>query len=198
MAVRIANYPEDFRPTDEFKKKKDALKIENDTYFSVDTRKWFDGHIIRYNWTCDDCHNGKVRVKNHVSLLGRLQLNGFDYTETWRGGLVLNQDVFRLGINGTIQEVISIPSQRGNEECMKTVSRGDDSLIVTGCEQFGYGVNLYVTSKIGFKAFTWGPYESEAIYLRNLQLVHNIIAVVDVDMTPWRRYRSGGVYLYAT
>lgn len=33
--------------------------------------------------------------------------------------------------------------------------------------------------------------------MRGLQLAHNIVAVVDVDPNPERRYRAGGVYLYA-
>ena len=54
VVVHIANYPEDFRPTEEFKQKRDSLKIQNDSFFTIETRKWFDGHIIRYNWTCQD------------------------------------------------------------------------------------------------------------------------------------------------
>jgi hypothetical protein len=55
VTVRIANYPEGFKPTEEFKKKEGSLKIQNNSFFSVDTRKWFDGNIIRYNSSCPDC-----------------------------------------------------------------------------------------------------------------------------------------------
>lgn len=133
VTVRIANYPEDFKPTDEFNSNKDLLKIQNDTYFSISTRKWFKGHVLRYNWTCDDCHNGRIRLFNHVNYLGRLRLNGADYTETWLGGLVLHDHIFRLSLNGSVGEVLLVPSQRQNEECLRTVSYGDDSLMVTGC-----------------------------------------------------------------
>ena len=54
--------------------------------------------------------NGKVRVYNHVNYMGRQRLNGVDYTETFLGGLVLNDNLFRLGTNGSISEVILIPS----------------------------------------------------------------------------------------
>jgi hypothetical protein len=33
--------------------------------------------------------------------------------------------------------------------------------------------------------------------MRNIELQHNIFAVIDVDINPGRKTRSGGVYLYA-
>jgi hypothetical protein len=165
---------------------------------TFETRKWFTGHVLHYNHSCPDCDSRKVRVLNPISYMQRLKMRGNDYAETFRGGVLLWDDLFRLHTNGSVRDVILLPDSKMDEQCLRVVSRNDDSLIITGCEVFGWGVNLYMTSLAGEKAFTWGPYRSAAVYMRNLELVHNILAVVDVDFNPWRKYRSGGVYLYAT
>lgn len=164
---------------------------------TFDTSKWFTGHVLRYNHTCTDCESNKIRVQNPVSYMRRLQMKGTDYAETFRGGILLWDDLFRMHTNGSVRDVILLPDQKMDEQCLRVVSRNDDSLIITGCEVFGWGANLYLTSLAGEKAFTWGPFRTSALYLRNMELVHNILMIVDVDFGPQRRYRSGGVYLYA-
>lgn len=59
VSVKVANYPEGFTPTAEFEKVKGKLKIEEKSRLSWDTRQWFKGHILRYNYSCPDCH-GKI------------------------------------------------------------------------------------------------------------------------------------------
>lgn len=76
-------------------------------------------------------------------------------------------------------------------------SRADDLVTVTGCQQFGGGVNIYITSLASEKGFSWGPYKTGAIFARNLQLVNNLLLVTDVDDHPEFAMRAGGVFIYA-
>jgi hypothetical protein len=100
VSVKVANYPEDFKPTSEFEKIRNSLKAEKGQY-TFDTRKWFTGHILRYNYSCPDCHHG-VRLVSHINTTGLLRIGGSDYAETFFGGMALWEDIFRLRINGSI------------------------------------------------------------------------------------------------
>lgn len=156
VSVKVANYPEDFKPTSEFEKIRNSLKAEKGQY-TFDTRKWFTGHILRYNYSCPDCHHG-VRLVSHINTTGLLRIGGSDYAETFFGGMALWEDIFRLRINGSIYEILLLPDPKAGERCFKLTSTFDDLVTVTGCRVAGQGTHLYITSQAGHRGFTWGPF----------------------------------------
>jgi hypothetical protein len=98
--------------------------------------------------------------------------------------------------NGSISEVLLIPDQKIDEICVKVASRYDDLVIASACQIFGGGVNVYITSLASEKGFTWGPFRTGAYFVKNLQLVNDLLVIVDVNDNPEFTYRAGGVYLY--
>jgi len=195
VSVKVANYPEDFKPTPEFDKIRSGLKAEKGQY-TFDTRKWFTGHILRYNYSCPNCYNG-VRLVSHINTTGLLRIGGSDYTETFFGGMSLWEDLFRLRLNGSISEILLLPDPKEGERCFKVTSTYDELVTVTGCRVSGQGTHVYITSLAAHRGFTWGPYITAARNSENLQLVNELLIVVDVDQYPQYRLRSGGVFVYA-
>lgn len=61
------------------------------------------------------------------------------------------------------------------------------------CE-LGTAVNVYVTSHVGSKSFTFGPYPTDAKAVNHAKLVGDILMIVDNDDNPF--LRAGGIYLY--
>jgi hypothetical protein len=55
-------------------------------------------------------------------------------------------------------------------------------------------VNVYVTSTVGSKPFTLGPYRTEAKAVNHAKIVGDILMIVDNYDNPY--IRAGGVYLY--
>lgn len=163
---------------------------------SWDTRLWFKGNILRYNYSCVDCHQ-KIELVSHIHNSAVLNLGGSDYTETFLGGMSLWEDLFRLRMNGSVSEILLLPDPKEGERCHKVTSTYDDLLTITGCRVNGGGTHMYITSLAGHRGFTWGPYRTGAHDITNLQLVNNIIMVTDVDQYPQFRMRNGGVFLYA-
>ena len=68
---------------------------------------------------------------------------------------------------------------------------------MTACQDKGSGINLYVSSFMSFKAFTWGPFKSAAYHVQNLQIVNSILMVVDTPSNLEEKKSVGAVYLYA-
>lgn len=132
VTVKIANYPEDFEPTSEFKSKNGTLKASHSSTLSLETRKWWKGHVLRYNYSCSDCKD-KVKVYDHVHTMRNITLPGRDFAETFFGGIVLWDDLIRLHSNGSVRDILHLPDAKNYETCVRVSSRGDDSLIVTGC-----------------------------------------------------------------
>ena len=106
----MANYPEGFNTTADFEKVRGKLKA-NRGQNGFDTRKWFKGHILRYNYSCTDCHTS-IRLISHIHYIGRINIGGRDYVETFFGGLVLWDDLFRLNYNGTVRQVFLLPDAK--------------------------------------------------------------------------------------
>lgn len=67
---------------------------------------------------------------------------------------------------------------------------------VTACQELGRGINLYVTSFTSFKAFTWGPYYSDAYNVRTLQIVNDVLMLTNTAANPNYLFEEGSVYLY--
>ena len=52
-----------------------------------------------------------------------------------------------------------------------------------------------MTSTVGHKPFTFGPYPTDARSVNHAKIVGNMLMIVDNDDDPFAR--AGGVYLYS-
>ena len=103
----------------------------------------------------------------------------------------------KLNLNGTIYSSINIPKLTDNYQdvCERVVSE-EDMLIITACTNPQSTVSLYVSSNIGYKPFTMGPWKTDSRYLTDLQLVNGLLMLVDVNPNPTMKLHNGGIYLY--
>lgn len=53
-----------------------------------------------------------------------------------------------------------------------------------------------MTSFTSFKAFTWGPYYSDAYNVRALQIINDVLMVADTPANPEYLFQPGAIYLY--
>lgn len=65
--------------------------------------------------------------------------------------------------------------------------------VLSLCE-LGDSVNVYVTSVVASKPFTFGPYPTDAKAVNHAKIVGDILMIVDNDDDPFRR--AGGIYIY--
>jgi hypothetical protein len=65
--------------------------------------------------------------------------------------------------------------------------------VVSLCEA-GEVVNIYITSIVATKPFTFGPYPTDAKAVNHAKIVGDILMIVDNDDNPFTR--AGGIYLY--
>jgi len=80
---------------------------------------------LGYNFTCPECgedQHAKVHLKEHVDPMATLHLTGYDFAETLFGSVIVNDDLFRLGLNGTVRDVINLPDQKFLERCVKVAT----------------------------------------------------------------------------
>lgn len=113
-----------------------------------------------------------------------MHIFGNFYTETLFGGLSVWEDLFRFRPNGSVYEISMLPDQKQLERCVRTASSEFEIFAVTACQEIGRGINLYITSFASFKAFTWGPYHSDAYEVRSLQIINDIVMVADTASNP--------------
>ena len=67
---------------------------------------------------------------------------------------------------------------------------------VTACLEIARGINLYVTSLVSYKGFTYGPFASGADNCRNLVIVNDIVMLADTPSSPEYTFSQGAIYLY--
>lgn len=154
---------------------------------------------MHYNYTCEDCHKGpdsKVRLREHIDNFVDLNVGGNYYTETPFGGISVWGDLFRFRPNGSVYEISNLPDQKQLESCNRVASADNEIFAVTACQELGRGINLYVTSFSSFKAFTWGPYYSDAYNVRSMQIVNDVLMVADTPAYPEYLFDEGSIYLY--
>jgi hypothetical protein len=195
--VTVVNTNEGIFPTEEFNATNATFEKHGDYEFS--DRHWFEGNVLHYNYSCPECHQGeqsKVRIREHFDNFQDLHMGGNFYTETLFGGISVWEDLFRYRPNGSIYEVSVLPDQKQLERCNRVASSEFEIFSVTACQEIGRGINLYLTSFASFKAFTWGPYHSDAYNCRNLQIINDIVMVVDTPANPEYKMEFGAVYLY--
>ena len=87
------------------------LKLDATGNYTWDDRKWFTGHVLSYNYTCDQCGD-KVKVREHVDQTATLHATAFDYAETIDGGVAVYEDLIKFYINGSIHEIVLLPDQK--------------------------------------------------------------------------------------
>ena len=104
--------------TKELNKTLNNLKLDAVGNYTWDDRKWFKGNILSYNYTCDQCKDGdKVRIREHVDLIGQLPITGYDFAETLKGSVAVYKDLIKFHTNGSIHEVTLLPDQKYQESC---------------------------------------------------------------------------------
>ena len=197
--VTVVNEQQLIHPTEYFEKVKKGLGATLHGEYEWEDREWFEGSVVHYNYSCKECHQGpnsKVRLREHIDRMMEAPVGGNFYTESYWGGVSVWDDLFFYRPNGSIYHVVNLPDQKHNEKCERVASAENEYFTVTACRSGGIGVNLYVTSMISFKGFTWGPYKSEAFLLSKMQIMNDILMVVDTSAYPQEQHYAGQIFLY--
>jgi hypothetical protein len=71
---------------------------------------------------------------------------------------------------------------------------GDYQQYILSLCEVGSHVNVYITTTVASKPFTFGPYQTDAKAVNHAKIVGSILMIVDNDDDPLRR--AGGIYLY--
>lgn len=66
--------------------------------------------------------------------MGTVHISGYDFAETTFGSVTVYDDLFRIGLNGTVRDVINLPDQKLLERCLKVATAFHNELIVTACQ----------------------------------------------------------------
>ena len=67
---------------------------------------------------------------------------------------------------------------------------------MSACES-NNGVQLYITSLISKKGFSWGPWSTGARKVNRIEVVRQLVMIVDTEISWSTNPREGGVYIYA-
>lgn len=115
--VSIVNFPSGFNPTTEFNDTLPTLKTVKEGNYSWQDRKWFTGHVLSYNYSCEECNDTergeqKIKLREHVDSITPLQINGNDFIETMFGGIAVHEDLVLFRHNGSVREIINMPDQK--------------------------------------------------------------------------------------
>lgn len=117
-----------------------------------------------------------------------------DMESTWNGVFAQQFDaVMKTWLNDSVQFVTQVPTNMDGEPCVKIAVPFHQVFTVSLCET-GKEVNMYLTSYITEKPFTWGPSQSEARQVNSAKMVDMILMLVDNEDNPF--LREGGVFLY--
>lgn len=95
--------------------------------------------------------------------------------------------------NDSIHFINKIPTTQMGEVCTKIAAGPFEQYIISLCE-VGSHVNVYITSLVADKPFTFGPYATDAKAVNKAKIEGNILMIIDNDDDPMAR--SGGVYIY--
>lgn len=86
-----------------------------------------------------------------------------------------------------------IPTNMVGEPCTKIAVPEHHLFSVSLCEVGEYS-NMYMTSYVSEKPFTFGPTKTSAKHISKVQFVGRVLMIVDVDDNIFSR--QGGIYLY--
>lgn len=96
-------------------------------------------------------------------------------------------------VNNTIQFQAMLPTNMPGEPCTKIAIPSHELFSVSVCEAGDY-MNLYITSYVTEKPFTFGPTKSGAKQANKVKYEHGVMMIVDVEDNIFSR--QGGIYLY--
>jgi hypothetical protein len=164
----------------------------------INDTHWFDGNVLHYRFHCEteEC-NRTTTIHNHVEHTGTV-VEGraiYDIQSTWDGIYAQTYySIFKTYThNDSIHFINMIPATRRGEPCTKLATGENEEYILSLCE-VGEHVNVYVTTRVASKPFTFGPYQIDAKAVNHAKIVGQILMVVDNDDNPF--IRSGGILLY--
>lgn len=154
--------------------------------------------MLNYTFECetDECRN-TTTLQNHVELT-RTVVEGraiYDIQST-SDGIYAQQyrSVFKtFNHNDSIHFINLVPTTLRGEICTKMAVGDTQHFVISLCE-LGGQVNVYVTSLVSDKPFTFGPYQTDAKSVNYAKLVGPILMIVDNDDNPF--VRSGGIFIY--
>lgn len=173
---------------------KNKLKLESKGEYTWDPRKWFEGHVVGYNASCND---SKVTLIDQIYERGAIDVRGTDFVDSLTGGYAIAEDLVKFRYNGSVHKILLLPDQPQGEICLRLATRVDDIFAVTTCQHYTGGVNVYFTSEADTKGFSWGPFPTQAHYARNVQIMHYILMIADTDEPGVYMQRGGTIFLYA-
>lgn len=193
------------KPTNDFNETevKNLGKIKapshNETFsadITLNDTTWFEGNVLRYIVNCSEC-NKSVHVTNHVQETRELlEARAIYDIESTIDGIYAQQysSILKTNtFNSSIHFISHIPTQRRGEVCSKLAVGEFNQYVVSLCE-VGDAVNIYITSVVAAKPFTFGPYPTDAKAVNHAKIVGDILMIVDNDDNPFAR--AGGIYLY--
>lgn len=168
----------------------------NDTkVISFSDGDWFNGSVLHYQIECQDCNN-KIRLENHVHEVREIVAARaiLDLESAYNGVFAQQYDsIMKTYLNDSIEYIVQLPTNIPGEPCVKLALPFHQTFVVSLCET-GTSLNMYLTSFVTEKPFTWGPSESTVRQVNNVKMVDMIMMVVDAEDNPFSR--QGGVYLY--
>lgn len=156
---------------------------------------WFNGSVLHYFIECNDC-NKQIRLENHVQEVREIVAARaiLDLESTYDGVFAQQYDsILKTYLNDSIEYIVQLPTNMPGEPCTKIALPFHQTFVVSLCET-GTSVNMYLTSYVTEKPFTWGPSESAVRQVNNVKMVDMLMMVVDAEDNPFSR--QGGVYLY--
>jgi hypothetical protein len=177
------------------------IKVDkNVTAFNADISfndtEWFEGNVLRYRANCTDC-GSSIKIINHVEETRELlEARAIYDMESTIDGIYAQQYSSILKTythNDSIHFINQVPTERRGEVCSKLAVGEFSQYVISLCE-LGTQVNIYITSVVATKPFTFGPYASDAKAVNHAKIVGDILMIVDNDDNPF--LRAGGIYLY--
>lgn len=153
--------------------------------------------MLRIKAECKDCGD-KVIVKNHIHEERDVVVaqGVSEYQWGFDGGSIQQStNLLHMKHNGSLDQIVKLP-HTSDKYCYRVAVPLIGNYHVSGC-QTTKGIDLYITSFISSKGFSWGPYATGARQATRLEVVRELVMLVDTDSQPGLFQRAGGVFIYA-
>lgn len=123
--------------------------------------------------------------------------NMYEYQWGVDGGSIQQQShLVHLLHNGSIDQIVNLPQAVFGEKCNRVAVPLLGNYHVSACESTK-GVQVYITSFISKKGFSWGPWSTSAQKVNRIEVEKQLVILVDTDVERQAMQREGGIYLYA-
>lgn len=91
LGITAVNNRANLTETEVLNRTLNNLKLDTSGNYTWDTHNWFEGHVLGYNFSCEECgaEHAKVHLKEHVHTMASHNFPAFDYAETITGGVAI-------------------------------------------------------------------------------------------------------------